>query len=598
MMKRILALITCICGSAAFAGVGLVEFSCDGLVVFEGERSVKIAGLCGDTTSLALEAGTWRVGAKAFEVVSGEVLRLGELTSKDGQPTHETKPSGKSGKLRVIAAEKEEWRLWGEDVWRKGPAEITVPSGVYRLEWREKEAVQGRLQAVDEDQQVPLAIPHPPQVLVESKTEGEMLIGPNREGPPQLGDVAVLRNAQSVVVAWQRLQKPVEQVFNSAGSIVPLVAFHSPTRKMAIESIMKRVGIGAPVDSGSALSLALKAADAEDGLGLFSLAIHYNDGVGVSKDSGRAKILIQSAIPKLQAEADRGDAWAQGALGLCFIEGLGLVKSEARGVLLLKEAAKANLSWAEGSLGGFYIVGVGGIKDAAMGVELLRKASDRGNAEAQFNLATCFAAGIGVAKDVRYAVLLTKKAAEAGFLTAQTSLGACLLAGDGVEKSVEEGLKWTRIAAERGEMGAQYNLGMCYAEGTGLTRDASRAVTWFREAAEQGHAEAQGALGVSYASGNGIEKDHAIAFFWLSKSAAKGIAYSQLALGVSYANGEGVKQDVSTAISWLRKAAKQGLTEAENLLQQLGASNDSNQTRERLEELRRTRDEQSKRRGM
>ncbi len=598
MMKLILVLIVCICGSAAFAGIGLVEFSCDGLVVFEGARSVKTAGIPGVTNSLVLEAGTWRVGAKAFEVVGGEVLRLGELTGKDGQPTHETKPSGKAGKLRVTAAEKEEWRLWGEDVWREGSAEATLPTGVYRLEWRENEAVQGRLLAVDEDQQVPLAIPHMPQVLAESKTEDEMLVGPKREGPPRLGDVVVLRDDQSVVVGWQRLQKPVEQIFNSAASVVPLVTFHSLARKTAIESIRKRLGIGTPVDSSAAQSLALTAAEAEDGLGLFSLAVNYLDGVGTTKNPERAEALFQKAVPKLLADTEKKDAWAQTALGWCYCEGLGVLKSERKAADLFHESAQTNLAWAQGSLGLCYLYGKGVAKNAITAFRLLRKSSDQGDVGSLFSLAHCFASGEGVARDIGQAVLLTRKAAESGFVVAQAALGSCLLAGDGLEKNIEEGIKWTQKAADQGNASAQYNLGLCYHVGTGLSKDAILAAKWYRKAADQSNAAAQGALGMAYATGEGVDKNFSEAFFWHSKSAANGIATSQLALGVLYANGQGVKQDIPTAISWLRKAAKQGLTEAEDLLQQLDANHDSNQTRARLEEMRRMRDEQSKRRGM
>lgn len=525
-MKIILVFIVCICCSAGFAGVGLVEFSCDGLVTFEGARSVKTAGIAGVTSSLVLEAGTWRVGAKAFEVVSGEVLRLGELTGKDGQPSRETKPIGKAGKLRVTAAEKEEWRLWGEDVWRKGPAEVALPPGVYRLEWRVNEAVQGRFQAVDEDQQASVAVPQMLRVLVESKTENEMIFGPKREGPPQLGDVAVLRNDQSAVVGWQRLQKPVEQVFNSAEAVLPLVTFHSPARKMAIESIMKRLGIGSPVDSSAAHSLALMAAEAEDGLGLFSLAVNYLDGVGTTKNPARAEIMFQKSVPKLLVGTEEGDAWARTALGWCYFEGLGVVKSEKMAADLFLEAAQTNLAWAQRSLGICHLDGRGTSKNAAKAANLFRKASDQGDVGALWNLARCLAAGEGVEKDSDQAVVLTRKAAESGFVVAQVALGACLLSGESVKKNAEEGVKWTREAADQGDAVAQYNLGKCYLI------------------------------------------------------------------------GEGVEQDLATAISWLRKASKQGLKEAEDLLQQLNANNDSNQTRARLEELRRMRNEQSKHRSM
>jgi len=326
MMKPLLMFIVCICGSAALAGVGLVEFSCDGLVAFEGARSVKTAGIRGAASSIVLEAGAWRVDAKAFEVVSGEVLRLGTLTGTNGQPIHETKPSGKSGKLRVTAVEKAEWRLWGEDSWRKGSAETTLPPGVYRLEWQENETVQGRLLALDEDQQLPLAIPHTPLVLIESKTESEMLVGPKREGPPRLGDVVVLKNERSEVVSWHKLQKPVEHIFHSAASVVPLVTFNPPVRKRAIELLMKRLGISDPVGYIESQSHALMVAEGP-----------------ANPDTDEE---IKDAAFWLFKSANNGNAWAQFMLGSLYSHGEGVQRDIRTASHWLKLAASQGITQA------------------------------------------------------------------------------------------------------------------------------------------------------------------------------------------------------------------------------------------------------------
>lgn len=235
-MKFILVLIACIGGTAAFAGVGLVEFSCDGQVVFEGERSVKTTGIHGVTTSLALEAGTWRVGEKVFEMVSGEVLRLGELRGKNSRPAHETKPSEMRGKLCVTTAEKQEWRIWGEDVWHKGSSEITLHPGVYRLEWRENETIQQRPLVVDEAQPLILTLPQMTEVFIEPTTEGQVFVGPKREGASMLGDVAVLANKTSEIVSWKRLEKAAEKISRIIEPTMPLVSL-DPALPMATSSL-------------------------------------------------------------------------------------------------------------------------------------------------------------------------------------------------------------------------------------------------------------------------------------------------------------------------------------------------------------------------
>ena len=508
--------------------------------------------MLGITTTLALEAGTWRVNDKAFEVVSGEVLRLGTLPSKIVQRDDDSKQTLKFGKLQVTAADTEEWRLWGESSWRKGRGLATLAFGTYRFEWRTDKTVQGRLIAIDQEQEKAAGVPRLREVLVEAMEKEKIIVGPDRDGPAQVGDVAVLRDEQSAIVGWQRLKKPVEQMVQSENTSSALVILYSTNRKQAIESIMKRLGIGTQVDLVAAYSLAQLAAEAEDGLGLYSLACCFESGSGTTKDVERSKILFKKAAPKLLAEAEKSDPWAQAAIGTCYMDGLGLLKSPPMGLEWIQKAAINKLAYAESFLGTMYANGEGLTKDESEAVKWYRKAAEQGDARAQYNLGLMYLSGRGVMKDEAEAVKWYRKAAERGDSMAQFNLG-CLYHN----KDEAEAMKWFRKAAELGDSKAQFNIGNAYSTGEGVTKDDLEAVKWYRKAAEQGQARAQYVLGYRYYNGEGVTKDESEAVKWVRKAAEQGFSIAQGLLGFMYENGEGVAKDETEALKWLRKGAEQ-----------------------------------------
>ena len=514
--------------------------------------------MLGITTTLALEAGTWRVNNKAFEVISGEVLRLGTLPSKIVQRDDNNKQTLKFGKLQVTAADAEEWRLWGESSWRKGRGLATLASGTYRFEWRTDKTVQGRLIAIDQEQEKAAGVPGIREVLVEAKEKVKIIVGPDRDGPAQVGDVAVLRDDQSAIVGWQRLKKPVEQMVQSENTSSALVILYSTNRKQAIESIMKRLGIGTQVDLVAAYSLAQLAAESEDGLGLYSLACCCEFGDGTPKDTERAKILFEKAAPKLLAEAEKSDPWAQAAIGACYKDGLGLLKSPAMGLEWIQKAVNNKLAYAENLLGIMYANGEGVTKDEVEAVKWYRKAADQSHPRAQYNLGVMYANGEGLTKDVVEAVKWFRKASELGVAEAYFNLGYMYAKGEGVTKDEVEAVKWFRKAADLGVARAQGFLGSMYARGQGVTKDESEAVKWFRKAAEQSESEAQVYLGLMYFIGQGVTKDDSEAVKWFRKAAEQGDASAQAYLGFMYAKGRGLTKDGSEAVKWFRKAAEQG----------------------------------------
>ncbi|MBL9185042.1 MAG: SEL1-like repeat protein [Verrucomicrobiaceae bacterium] len=595
-MKLILTFITCISCSSLLAEVGIVEFKTDGPVVFEGVRSVSAVGISGASSSVVLEKGTWKVGVKVFEVSSGQVVRLGEIPNSKVLTKKSSRIASPIGQLEVTADQTQEWRLFGEDGWRKGAALISLPAGAYRLEWKDDEALNSRHKVVDGSQLVRAVIPKNPNVVIEHNSIHELFVGPKHKGPPMIGDVSVLTDEDHEVINWVRLTAPSPKITMERSLSAPLVTFYKKARKLAIESIRKRLGLGVAMDWDSSQRFALESSDSNDALGMLSLAINYEDGVGTKKNPSLTATLVQRAIPILREEALAGDPWAQTAIGWCYMEGRGVTRSEKNAADMFHLASVQNLGWAQVSLGMCYAEGKGVGKDSKTAAVFFEKAADQNIAGALYYLAAANLRGEGVPQNSSKAAEFMKRAAMAGIAAAQSEFGLMLASGKGVTVDLKEALRWTNLAAEQGSADALHNLGIWHAEGEIVSKDMSRAVFFWDKAAKKGHALAQGALGVCYANGDGIAKSLSKAFDWLTKSAAQDVPLSQFYLGLMYLEGSGVDQSQTEGIKWIKKAAAQGLKQASEFLVKMNIpSSYDNQIQRRLEDLRRMRDDQNRR---
>ena len=124
-------------------------------------------------------------------------------------------------------------------------------------------------------------------------------------------------------------------------------------------------------------------------------------------------------VAALQPNADRGAAWAQCELGVCYYKGEGVDQSFEHAI------------------------------------ELWAKAVEQGYAKAHFNLGCCYYEGEGVAQSFEQAVKWIATAAEQGDAKAQCALGSCFYKGEGVAQSFEQAVKWMTKAAEQGHVEAQ-----------------------------------------------------------------------------------------------------------------------------------------------
>jgi Leucine-rich repeat (LRR) protein len=107
--------------------------------------------------------------------------------------------------------------------------------------------------------------------------------------------------------------------------------------------------------------------------------------------------------------AAQGDARGQCNLGVCYENGLGVEKDEARAAELYAKAAERGYATGQCGLGVCYYYGRGVERDEARAAELYAKAAEQGHARAQCNLGVCYKHGTGVERDEARAAELYAK---------------------------------------------------------------------------------------------------------------------------------------------------------------------------------------------
>lgn len=235
-----------------------------------------------------------------------------------------------------------------------------------------------------------------------------------------------------------------------------------------------------------------------------------------------------------------------------------LLKQQGRldeAITVYRKAANEGNIYAQGHLGMMYLNGVGDKINQVEAVNWLQKAANQGDTYAQGHLGQIYAQGNGVAADPVEAVKWYRKAANQDDIFAEGRLGWMYLEGHGVTKDPVEAGKWFRKGADQGDAYAQGRLGWLYANGQGLAQDPVAALNWLHKAADQCDTLAQIDLALIYQNGMGVAKDPVEAIKWFRKAAEQGSTEARGRLGRIYAGGEGVPKDIVEATKWYRKVA-------------------------------------------
>ncbi len=203
--------------------------------------------------------------------------------------------------------------------------------------------------------------------------------------------------------------------------------------------------------------------------GLEYLANAYKNGLGIEKSTEKAKFYENQAISIIKASAHEGEADAQFQLGLAFLLGDGVSKSNEKAFYYYKLSAEQNL------------------------------------AEGQFELAECYADGIGVKKSEESAKYYYKLSSDQGFAFAQFHFGLRLLLGRGLKQSFNEAVEYFKLVLTSTDVSlkskAQYYLATCYENGAGVKQSDENALYLYKLAADHGLAYALYNLGDIYEKG-------------------------------------------------------------------------------------------------
>lgn len=161
-----------------------------------------------------------------------------------------------------------------------------------------------------------------------------------------------------------------------------------------------------------------------------------------------------AAIPPLQRLAmlaNTGNANAQTALGLKYLDGDGVQQNDSEAAKWLALAAAQGQAIAEYRLGTLYERGRGVKSDTAKAAHWYQLAATHGNRKAMHNLAVAFAEGAGVQKNYSEAARWFSKAANLGLADSQFNLAVLYERGLGVPQSLVDAYKWYAIAASQGD---------------------------------------------------------------------------------------------------------------------------------------------------
>jgi len=151
-------------------------------------------------------------------------------------------------------------------------------------------------------------------------------------------------------------------------------------------------------------------------------------------------------------------------------------------VSFLRESASKGNANAQAYLGLMYLTGKGVPRSESEAVIWFRKAAAQGNGNGQAGLGWMYAMGRGVPQSDTEAVTWFRKAAEQGNAIGQHNLGKMYMYGKGVPQSDTEAVMWFRKAAEQVNVEGQFAL--CVIDAVGHQSEAD-ALACLLKAAEQ-----------------------------------------------------------------------------------------------------------------
>ena len=176
-----------------------------------------------------------------------------------------------------------------------------------------------------------------------------------------------------------------------------------------------------------------------------------------SAPSEEDKATLRECFGFFVKAADMGDANALNSLGVCYQNGYGCDKDEAKAFESFKKAAEQRHPEAVNNLGRFYREGIVVEKDLSVATKCFATSAAMGDIWGQLNYATALMFGEGVPKNERRAVELLETIAKKGSPDAMEFLSKCYGKGaEGLKPDPHQAAVWmVRARAARGDKAAE-----------------------------------------------------------------------------------------------------------------------------------------------
>lgn len=258
--------------------------------------------------------------------------------------------------------------------------------------------------------------------------------------------------------------------------------------------------------------------------------------------------LLSPHIPLLSLPHSNKEA--QYCLGICFMDGLGVLANLPEGFKYVKLSADQGLAKAQHLISILYERGLGTAPDPTQTFNYAKLSADQGHSRAQFYIGLRHRENRNFEEAFNY----FKKSADQEYAPAQNQLGICYAKGFGVEKNEIESLKFFTLSANQGFAAAQCYLGLFYS-----TTNPSKSFKYLKLSADQSFAQAQCELAFFYFFGRGTSQNTEEAVKYLKLSADQSYVSAQYGLANYYLDIKNLPE----AFRYMKLAADTGYAKAQ-----------------------------------
>ncbi|MCS5710719.1 tetratricopeptide repeat protein [Candidatus Berkiella aquae] len=335
---------------------------------------------------------------------------------------------------------------------------------------------------------------------------------------------------------------------------------HDHASQLALAKMYSIGSDSAAPDYVKSLHYATLAANQNNPEAQFFMALCFENGIGVSKDTKAAHRWYQRAVNNGLPNAKSISAasstvnlekmfWPGATEYQNALKELKKADTHKKGIESLQLAAEHGHPLAEYQLAMQYLQGNDIAQDDAKALHWLSKSAEKDNHQAQSYLAWMSFLGLGAQANTQVALnwfiaakqphdendiqdSLQNKLAQLSSVPVRTQISdkkqqiANFQRGiDLIEMSENgsaEGIALVTKAAEQNNIDAQLYLARLYEQGEKAPANSKMIFKWYEQAAIAGNADAQYALGWLYYHGQGVSKDSELAAQWFAKANRSG----------------------------------------------------------------------------